>query len=111
MCKDCITHTAPAGADTRTDEEDWKARALMPDDISDEMVRRGHAALMAQTGRPQSVAAVEAVLTAALTEPTRPEGLVTLIDTIREATYDPEPEATGEALYNAGVRVVTEEQP
>lgn len=36
---------------------------------ADEMVRRGHAALVAQTGRPQSVAAVEVVLTAALTAP------------------------------------------
>lgn len=51
-----------------------------------------------------------AVMTALTEPPARPEGLTRLIDTIREATYDPEPVATGEALYNAGVRVVTEEQ-
>lgn len=37
--------------------------------------------------------------------PARPEGLARLIDTIRESTYASEPEALGEALYNAGVRV------
>src|SRR5699024_11798059 len=89
-----------------------ESRPLTPDAITDEMVRRG-----AQVATPSGVRylrphGVRGILTAALTEPpARPEGLTRLIDTIREATYDPEPVATGEALYNAGVRVVTEEQP
>ena len=50
-------------------------RPLAPDAITDEMVRRAQAEMVAQTGRPRSVATIEAVLTAALTEPpARPEG-------------------------------------
>lgn len=60
--------TANAGLQAEVDR--WKARAeqsrpLTPDAIADEMVRRAHAALVAQTGRPHSVATVEAVLAAA----------------------------------------------
>src|SRR5699024_2483478 len=97
-CHDCILDAAVI------------REPLTPDAITDEMVRRG-----AQVATPAGVRylrphEVREILTAALTEPpARPEGLTRLIDTIREATYDPEPVATGEALYNAGVRVVTEE--
>src|SRR5699024_447301 len=120
-----VDHSTNARCWMKTSEEwqataeEWEKRALAaesrpltPDAITDEMVERG-----ARVSTPAGVrylhpSEVREVLTAAMTEsPARPEGLTRLIDTIREATYDPEPVATGEALYNAGVRVVTEEQP
>lgn len=98
-------------------------RPLTADDITDEARGRAYRAVaalsvsdwddMSGVAKGRAMALVEAVITEITRPepPTRPEGLTRLIDTIREATYDPEPVATGEALYNAGVRVVTEEQP
>lgn len=93
------------------DEADMRAARAV--EVTDEMVERGLAAWKDEVGRTAGNygGAMFMALTAALTpEPQRPEGLTALIDTIREATYDPEPVATGEALYNAGVRVVGEER-
>lgn len=90
-------------------------RPLTPDAITADAYERGVPVLRAAPQKPSVMVAhetVRAIVAAVLTEPpARPEGLTRLIDTIREATYNPEPVATGEALYNAGVRVVTEEQP
>lgn len=86
-------------------------RSLTPDAVTDAMIERARQRGSEIVGALWDASVVEAMLTAALTEPpARPEELTRLIDTIRESTYDPEPVATGEALYNAGVRVVTEEQ-
>ena len=105
---DCYVNTAWL----RDQLDNLDPRPLTPDAITDEMVERGRSAYWGPTYGGSVVGRVRAILAAALTEPpARPEGLTRLIDTIREATYDPEPVATGEALYNAGVRVVTEEQP
>ncbi|WP_087484906.1 hypothetical protein [Brachybacterium massiliense] len=127
----------PAGSYTRTDEEDWQARAekaeqerdeargalrarlgmsaqpraLTADDITDEMVNRARKAwnLSAAIGNDLW----RDTLTAALAEPTRPEGaeeLARLIATADVGEWDCGDLA--DALLATGrVRVVTEEQP
>ena len=53
---------------------DAESRPLTPDDITDEMVERGRSAYWGPTFGGSVEERVLAILTAALTEPTRPEG-------------------------------------
>ena len=53
---------------------DAESRPLTPDDITDEMVERGRSAYWGPTYGGSVEERVRAILTAALTEPTRPEG-------------------------------------
>ena len=53
---------------------DAESRPLTPDDITDEMVERGRSAYWGPTYGGSVEERVLAILTAALTEPTRPEG-------------------------------------
>ena len=88
-------------------------RPLTADDITHEMVKRAQREEERQRGDWTAPAAMRRILTAALTEPTRPEGaeeLARLIATADVGEWDCGDLA--DALLATGrVRVVTEEQP
>ena len=79
--------------------EKAESRPLTPDDITDEMVRRGAQAETPAGTRYLRPHEVLEVLTAALTEPTRPEGAEDIERLIRDAENEGQG-ADNEALAN-----------
>ena len=88
-------------------------RPLAPDAITDEMVERARQRGSEIVGALWDASVVEAMLTAALTEPTRPEGAEELARLIADADVGEwDCGDLADALLATGrVRVVTEEQP
>jgi len=89
-----------------------ESRPLTPDAITDEMVRRAKAELEARAGGDYYPETLEAVLTAALTEPpARPEGAEEIERLIETSPWHLAGSCSAEAdwLAEHGVRVVTED--
>ena len=79
--------------------EEAESRPLTPDAITDEMVERGRSAYWGPTFGGSVEERVLAILTAALTEPTRPEGAEDIERLIRDAENEGQG-ADNEALAN-----------
>ena len=95
-----------------------ESRPLTADDVTDEMVDRGLDALDEEAAVSVTIPTMRAVLTAALTEPTRPEGAEEIEEVLWNGSEDDEMTVLDSEdrrlisnyLASRGVRVVAEEQ-